>query len=95
MTKVHELKADPAPFNDVLAGTKRCEVRRDDRGFGIGHILHLREFDRDLQEYSGRECWRVVTHIQTGYGLPDGLVVLSIMPTVCPSLAAQEPRDAA
>lgn len=95
MARIHELKADPAPFSDVLAGTKRCEVRRDDRGFLAGDLLHLREFDRAWEEYTGRECWRVVTHIQTGYGLPDGLVVLSVMPAVSPHLASKEPPHAA
>ena len=87
---VHELKADPTPFREVLALNKRCEVRRDDRGFKVGDILRLREFDRDAAAYSGMECWRVVTHIQTGYGLPDGLVVLSIMPTVDPTLTKRK-----
>lgn len=81
----HELKADPTPFAAVLADTKRCEIRINDRDFSVGDILHLREFDRHTQTYTGRKCRRVVTHIQTGYGLPDGVVAMSIrMPVTSP-----------
>ncbi len=76
--RTHVLKADPIPFSDVASGLKRCEVRQDDRGYQAGDRLHLREHDRAAGAYSGRECIAKVTHIQRGYGLPDGLVVLSI-----------------
>ncbi|MFL7901502.1 ASCH/PUA domain-containing protein [Azospirillum argentinense] len=78
MTRTHELKADPIPFGDVASGRKRCEVRQDDRGYQVGDWLRLREHDRTAGAYSGREIIAEVTHIQRGYGLPDGLVVLSI-----------------
>lgn len=78
MSRTHELKADPIPFGAVVIGVKRCEVRQDDRDYQVGDRLHLREHDRASGTYSGRECIAKVTHIQRGYGLPDGLVVLSI-----------------
>ncbi|HYF89021.1 DUF3850 domain-containing protein [Azospirillum sp.] len=76
--RIHELKADPTPFSDLVSGRKRAEVRRDDRGFQVGDKLFLCEFDRKAQTYSGRQCCARVTHIQRGYGLPEGLVVLSV-----------------
>lgn len=78
-TVIHELKADSAPFFDILVGTKRCEIRwAKDRQFKVGDILRLREFDRIAQTYSNRECSVEVLHIQTGYGLPNDLIVMSI-----------------
>ncbi|WP_395454651.1 DUF3850 domain-containing protein [Azospirillum melinis] len=76
--RIHELKADPTPFSDLVSGRKRAEVRRDDRGYQVGDKLFLCEFDREAQAYSGRQCCARVTHIQRDYGLPDGLVVLSV-----------------
>lgn len=92
----HELKCDPGPFLDLLAGKKHCEVRRDDRGFREGDRLWLRETSLSAQgnailrqeaRYTGRELYRTITHIQRGYGLPDGIVVLSVSPA--PESASQ------
>lgn len=85
MSHAHDLKTDPGAFEAVLAGVKTCEIRRDDRGYSVGDVLRLHETRHAGQamrngmplEYTGRQCRRVVSHIQRGYGLPDGLVVLS------------------
>ena len=45
--KFHELKAWPDCFQAVVNGQKKFEVRRDDRGFEEGDIVHLREFIPD------------------------------------------------
>lgn len=81
MSDIHELKADPTPFEDVYSGRKTAEVRLDDRGYKVGDVLHLREHQRSGLvggKYTGRELRRRVTHIQHGYGLPEGVVVLSL-----------------
>jgi hypothetical protein len=99
----HELKTDPLPFAAILSGEKTHEIRYDDRGFLVGDTLALREthYSRRAMreearplEYTGRTVERVVTHIQRGYGLPDGLVVMSLAPA---ALEAQlkEARNAA
>lgn len=83
----HVLKADPIPFSDVLEGRKHAEVRKDDRDFQVGDTLRLRETESGAAAmlalnlplvYTGRECDRRITHVQRGYGLPDGVVVLSL-----------------
>lgn len=76
--KAHELKCWPDPFDAVKSGQKRHEVRRNDRGFEVGHLLHLRKFDPDTHEYMGPELLAEITYVSNGFGLPDGLVVLSI-----------------
>jgi hypothetical protein len=83
--KYHELKTDPAVFAAVAAGDKTHEIRFNDRDFQIGDVLHLRETVATGAamrtgaplEYTGRQAMREVSHIQTGYGLVDGWVILS------------------
>lgn len=67
---IHSLKIDITPFNDLLSGAKTGEVRNDDRGFEVGDMVHLNCSD-------GRTAERTISHIQRGYGLPEGICVLS------------------
>lgn len=39
------MKTWPEPFYRVWAGEKHHEVRKDDRGYAVGDLLLLREFD--------------------------------------------------
>jgi hypothetical protein len=76
----HELKSLPLPFNDVLSGKKRYEIRKADRGeFRVGDELLLREFYPGLG-YSGREILASIVHRTPPgcWGLPPGLCVLGI-----------------
>jgi hypothetical protein len=41
----HELKTSPEYFKAVRDGIKTFEVRKNDRGFSVGDILVLREFE--------------------------------------------------
>lgn len=45
--KVHNLKIKPEYFRDVVRGIKTFEVRQNDRNFGVGDIITLREFEND------------------------------------------------
>ena len=84
--KRHELKTDPAAFDAVYLGTKTHEIRFNDRDFAVGDELLLRQTvfaAADLKpgqtnQYTGRELLRRVTHIQEGYGLAPGWVILSM-----------------
>ncbi len=77
---IHELKTWPEPFGAVFDGIKTVEVRKDDRGFSIGDLLHLRCFDPALNVYTGEELTVKVRHILSGseWGLKDGFVAMSI-----------------
>ena len=43
--KVHALKTIQPYYNDVWRGDKTFEVRYDDRGFQVGDLLKLEEYD--------------------------------------------------
>lgn len=79
---VHDLKTWPELFDGIESRSKRFEVRKDDRGFKVGDLLHLREWSPETREYLGRSCMRCVTHLMTGgqFGLEPGYVAMSISP---------------
>ncbi|RKJ45990.1 DUF3850 domain-containing protein, partial [Butyricicoccus sp. 1XD8-22] len=51
--RVHELKIYPEYFKEVICGKKTFEIRRNDRGYKVGDILSLKEFDPKTNEYTG------------------------------------------
>ncbi|MCL8178391.1 DUF3850 domain-containing protein [Enterobacter cloacae] len=60
--KLHTLKIAPKHFNDVVAGQKKAELRKDDnRGYKDGDVLVLCEWKHG--RYTGREWTAVVTHV--------------------------------
>jgi hypothetical protein len=79
---VHRLKCDPEPFQKVLDGLKRYEVRKFDRDYKVGDRLQLLEFDRTTQQYSGRRFRVKITTITEpgSFGLPADVGVLGIEP---------------
>lgn len=91
--RVHDLKAAPAEFEAVAQRAKTCEVRRDDRPsrYRVGDILHLREWLDAPAAYSGRSCYRLVTHVVAGeWGLAPDHVCMSIIPLVPPTAPTAE-----
>jgi hypothetical protein len=86
VTRTHSLKVWPEPFKALLDGTKRFEFRKDDRGYAVGDVLELHEWDPTpsvhLSEpvgYTGHRIYRRVTYLARGqWGIPDGYVVMSL-----------------
>lgn len=77
----HELKTVQPHFSHVQSGAKRAEIRRDDRGFAVGDVLVLREYDPATDALTGRFVEARVTHVLRGLeGLAEGWVSLSIEP---------------
>ena len=83
---IHELKAAPESFGAILDEHKRSEYRQDDRVYAVGDLLILCEWSGD-GGYSGRALTAIVDHIQAGgvYGIPEGYVVMTIVPTMARS----------
>ena len=75
-----ELKTWPPYFEAVDKGIKPFEVRKDDRGFAVGDVLWLREYDPATGAYTGRECYRKVTYVLRGYApaVAEGYAVLGL-----------------
>lgn len=77
---VHELKILPVFFDAVRTGKKRFELREDDRDFGTGDALILREW-KPSEGYTGREIRTEITYILRDapeYGLLEGYCILSL-----------------
>ena len=60
---IHDLKCWPEYFKAVKSGIKPFEYRKDDRGYAVGDILHLREYDPATFQYSGDEIDKTVTYV--------------------------------
>lgn len=74
---VHELKIEPQYFAPVIEGIKTFEIRKDDRGYKCGDLLHLKEFDGEV--FTGKSVIMEVTYT-TYYNQVQGYAVLAINP---------------
>jgi hypothetical protein len=79
--KTHELKTVQPYFDAVFYGEKTFELRRDDRGFAVGDVLVLREWDAAAGAYGPRTFRRRVTYVLRDYpGVTPGYAVLGLAP---------------
>jgi hypothetical protein len=78
--KKHELKTWPEQYAALRDGSKKFELREDDRGFQVGDLLILREWVPETATYSGSLTAQFVTYILRGpaFGLPAGKVIMSL-----------------
>lgn len=76
---IHELKTWPEYFIRVFEGTKKFEIRKNDRHFLIGDILTLKEWDPKTENYTGRTIIKKVTYMLNGpaFGIEEGYCVMS------------------
>lgn len=81
---LHELKTEPKPFEAVAMGIKLFEYRFNDRGFKVGDLVCLKEYDPSTDLYSGRQLMYYITYLIEGcYGIPDGYCVFGIAKVKC------------
>ena len=75
---IHELKTYPKYFEETLKDNKSFECRLDDRGFQVGDIVVLREWDNI--KYSGREIRGEIKYIldDSFIGISKGYVIFSL-----------------
>lgn len=73
----HDLKSWPEFFGPILSGAKTFELRKNDRGYKVGDLLRLREYEPVIGEwdnrhgagtYTGREIVKRVSYIMDGVG---------------------------
>jgi len=86
---IHDLKIDLKEHYSLRDGTKRFEIRKNDRNFQAGDILHLKATlytgaemaeGKPLQ-YTGEEMLVKVSQIIHGpiYGLAEGWCIMSVI----------------
>jgi hypothetical protein len=80
---LHELKTWEKYFQLMTSGEKTFELRKNDRGFLVGHELLLREYNEDTQSYTGQTLRRKVTCIlqsseDEDFGLKPGYCVMGL-----------------
>jgi len=82
--RLHKLKTWPEYFAALLRGDKTFEVRRDDRSYDVGDVLHLVEWDPTEQDELTRrsvgETGRVLRAV-ISYKVPGGR--FGIGPEMC------------
>lgn len=90
MAGMIELKTWPRHFQAIWDGRKSFELRRNDRGFQVGDVLYLREWEPSLQyaisgggQYLGRWVTAEVTYMLTEFEeqpefVPDNWVIMSL-----------------
>ncbi len=77
---IHVLKTWPEVFRDVWDAKKTFEFRKDDRGFRVGDTLTLREWNPEIEAYTGYSLDVYVSYLLRGgqFGLPEGYVIMQI-----------------
>lgn len=85
MKTTHKLKCWQPYYDAIVAGDKKFDVRRDDRGFQKGDLLLLEKYDGKACRYvcpaGGRRPYAIekeIKYILTGgqFGIEPGYVVL-------------------
>jgi Domain of unknown function (DUF3850) len=79
---VHHVKIWPEYLDLLESGALTSCVRRDDRGYTAGDILHVSEVDAVTKASTGRDARWLITHVFRGdprFGCDlHGFVVLSL-----------------
>ena len=77
--RIHELKVAGVFFPSILDGSKRFEIRKNDRGYQVGDWLLLRELTEFLV-FTGRWALVRVEFIldDVRYGMQDNHIIMSL-----------------
>lgn len=59
--KIYAVKIAPKYLDAVVAGQKKAELRKNDRGYKTGDVLSLCEWKHG--KYTGREWGAVIAHV--------------------------------
>lgn len=78
--KVHQLRLPASNFDEVAAGVRTFELRKNDRHFRVGDILEWMEFSEGRN--TGRLIRAEITYLLEDYtGLEDGYCIMAIKVT--------------
>ena len=77
----HEKKIYPQYFDEIRAGLKNFELRKEDELFLVGDEIILKEWDPETKEYTGRQTKRIITYVLRHcpeFGLKEGYAILGL-----------------
>ena len=74
---IHKLKTWPEFYDRLEDGTKKFEIRENDRDFKVGDLLWLCCWDPEMKKRTGRHITMRVTYI-TDFQQKPGFVVMGI-----------------
>lgn len=77
----HTLKTINPYFNEVWCGTKKFELRKNDRKYEVGQKIMLLEYDPETDYYSGRNITAIIEYIlenATEFGLMEDYCILGL-----------------
>lgn len=77
--RVHNLKTWPEYYAAVRGGSKRFELRLNDRDFQVGDKVALSEYDPKTESYTNDHMHLRITYVYTGseFGLKEGWCIFS------------------
>ena len=77
----HELKVWLEYYEDIENGSKKFELRFNDRDYKVGDVLRLREYNQIENYYTDRETTKTVGYIleDTKFGLKDNWIVMGFI----------------
>ncbi|VEU82754.1 DUF3850 domain-containing protein [Acholeplasma hippikon] len=76
---VHDLKIFKRFYIDVHLGKKKCEIRKNDRGYREGDLIQFTIINNDYEIIEQAVTKYIITHVLNfEQGLNDGYVALSI-----------------
>jgi uncharacterized protein YqfB (UPF0267 family) len=76
--KLHELKLLYEFQEPILSGAKRFEIRKNDRDYHVGDLLHFNTVDRKQIVEPIEQQIYVITYILSGWHIEEGYAVLGI-----------------
>jgi len=73
---LHHLKIEPNYLKNLLDGSKKAEIRFNDRDYQVGDMIEFVDYSKFDRPES---VFFTITHIHSGLGLKEGYVVLSVI----------------
>ena len=75
----HKVKILPKYLQAVLKGEKTFEIRKNDRGYKVGDIIELREWDLERNRCTGLCVRKKITYVLEDFeGIKEGFCILGL-----------------
>ena len=81
MSKLHEIKLLSEFADDVYAGRKNFEIRKNDRDYRVGDTVQFRVIgSKEAANHILNTRQYEITYVLSGWGIEDGFVAFGIKP---------------